>query len=118
MYFLEEIKAFVDLRSVHIAVNRFYSLALFRDFVKFAIWIYDLLYVSIEKAAVCLFPRAHICAGRLKTSCGVCSQHGLDVFYFILTAHSGSFFEIKKNALISSTLKFPLFHALQTLRQN
>jgi hypothetical protein len=41
-----------------------------------------------------------------------------DVFYFILIAHSGSFFEIKKNALISSTLKFPLFHALQTLRQN
>lgn len=64
VYFLEEIKAFVDLRSVHIAVNRFYSLALFRDFVKLDIWIYDLLYVRIEKAAVCLFPRAHICAGR------------------------------------------------------
>ncbi len=64
MYFLEEIKAFVDLHSVHIAVNRFYSLALFRDFVKLDIWIYDLLYVRIEKTAVCLFPRAHICAGQ------------------------------------------------------
>lgn len=64
MYFLEEIKSFVDLRSVHIVVNRLYSLAIFRDIVKLASWIYDLLYVRIEKAAVCLFPRAHICADR------------------------------------------------------
>jgi hypothetical protein len=56
VYFLEENKAFVDLRSVHIAVNQFYSLVVFRDFVKLDIWIYDLLYIRIEKAAVCLFP--------------------------------------------------------------